>query len=52
MPDNVLAFFRKAGAEGGNTRAKKYTKDQLSDMGKKGGRPRGTTKTKSEKKGK
>ena len=39
MPEDVLKFFRKTGAEGGRARAMKYTKNELSEMGKKGGRP-------------
>lgn len=51
-PEEVLEFFRQTGARGGEARAKKYTKEQLSEMGKKGGRPKGSTKkTKSAKKG-
>ena len=32
-----MEYFRKTGSIGGKTRAKKYTKKQLSEMGKKGG---------------
>ena len=44
LPDDVLEFFRKSGAQGGKARAKKYTKEQLSEMGKLGGRPKGSSK--------
>jgi hypothetical protein len=42
IPEDVLEYFRKTGSLGGKTRAKKYTKRQLSEMGKKGGRPKGS----------
>ena len=51
IPDDVMEYFRKTGAMGGNVRAKKYTKKQLSEMGKKGGRPKGSGKKKAAKKG-
>jgi hypothetical protein len=57
IPDDVMEYFRKTGAMGGKARAKKYTKEELSDMGKKGGRPKGSgtkvtqAKKKSEMKG-
>lgn len=53
ISSDVLEFFRKTGAIGGKTRAEKYTKAELSEMGKKGGRPKGsgTKKTKLTKKG-
>jgi hypothetical protein len=41
IPDDVMEYFRKTGSIGGKARAKKYTKAQLSEMGKKGGRPKG-----------
>ena len=44
LPKEVLKFFQKAGAEGGRTRAKKHSKEQLSEWGKKGGRPKGSGK--------
>ena len=40
LPEDVLAYFRQQGARGGKARAKKYTPEQLSEMGKKGGRPK------------
>ena len=52
IPEDVLAFFRKTGALGGKNRAQKYTKEQLSEMGKKGGRPKGSSKKQSKKGGK
>jgi hypothetical protein len=51
IPKEVMEWFRKTGSMGGKARAKKYTKEQLSEMGKKGGRPKGTGK-KSTKRGK
>ena len=44
IPDDVMEYFRKTGSIGGKTRAKKYTKEQLSEMGRKGGRPKGSGK--------
>ena len=51
MPADVLEYFRKTGSAGGKARAKKYTKEQLSEMGKKGGRPKGSGKNKAKKGG-
>ena len=51
IPEDLMEYFRKAGAMGGNARAKKYTKEELSEMGKKGGRPKGSTKKKAARKG-
>ena len=48
IPDGVLDYFRKTGSVGGKTRAQKYTKEQLSEMGKKGGRPKGSGKKKKQ----
>jgi hypothetical protein len=39
-----MEYFRKTGSIGGKTRAAKYTKEQLSEMGKLGGRPKGSGK--------
>ncbi len=50
IPEDVLNYFRKTGSIGGKVRAEKYTKEQLSEMGKKGGRPKGS-RTKRAKKG-
>jgi hypothetical protein len=52
IPEDVLNYFRKTGSIGGRTRAKKYTKEQLSKMGKKGGRPTGSGKKRTKKGGK
>jgi hypothetical protein len=41
IPNEVLKYFQQTGAEGGRTRAAKYSKEQLSEWGKKGGRPKG-----------
>ena len=51
IPEDVLDYFRKTGALGGKARAKKYTRQQLSAMGKKGGRPKGSGKKKQTTKG-
>jgi hypothetical protein len=37
---SVLEFFRQTGSRGGKSRATKYTTEQLSAWGRKGGRPR------------
>jgi hypothetical protein len=50
LPEEVMTFFRKTGSIGGKARAMKYTKAELSAMGKKGGRPKGSGK-KTTKKG-
>jgi hypothetical protein len=42
LPKSVLQFFKETGAQGGNERAKRYSKDQLAEWGKKGGRPKGS----------
>jgi hypothetical protein len=47
IPEDVMEYFRKTGSIGGKARAKKYTKEQLSEMGKKGGRPKGSGKMKA-----
>jgi hypothetical protein len=44
IPEDVLSFFRKTGAEGGKARAKKHSKKQLSEWAKRGGRPKGSGK--------
>jgi hypothetical protein len=53
IPADVMEYFRKTGAMGGKTRAKRHTPEELSKWGKMGGRPRGSgKKQKQEKKGK
>ena len=47
IPEDVMEYFRKTGAMGGKARAKRYTKEELSEMGKKGGRPKGSGKKKA-----
>jgi hypothetical protein len=42
MPKAVLEYFRHTGSVGGKARAEKYSKEQLSAWGKKGGRPKGS----------
>ena len=44
MPDDVLKFFKRNGAIGGKKRAANSTKEQLSEWGKLGGRPKGSGK--------
>lgn len=44
IPDDVMEYFRKTGAMGGKARAEKHTPEQLSEWGKKGGRPKGPVK--------
>ena len=51
IPKGVLEYFQKTGAEGGKARAQKYSKEQLSAWGKRGGRPKGSGQKKSLKKG-
>lgn len=53
IPDDVMEYFRKTGAMGGKARAKKHSKQQLSEWAKLGGRPKGisTKQTKETKKG-
>jgi hypothetical protein len=50
IPENVMEYFRKTGAQGGKARAKKHTPEELSKWGKMGGRPKGSGK-KQDKKG-
>ena len=52
IPDEVMEYFRLTGAQGGKARVKKHSKAQLSEWGKKGGRPKGSTKKKAGEKGK
>ena len=52
IPDDVMEYFRKTGAMGGKTRAKKYSKKQLSEWAKLGGRPKGSGKKQAKKGGK
>ena len=52
IPAAVLDYFRETGAIGGKARAEKYTAEQLSEMGKKGGRPKGSGKKQTKKGGK
>jgi hypothetical protein len=46
IPEEVLEFFRRTGAEGGKARARKHTPEELSAWGKKGGRPKRSGKQK------
>ena len=51
IPDDVMEYFRKTGAMGGKARAKKHTPEELSEWGKKGGRPKGSGKKQPQRKG-
>ncbi len=51
IPEDAMEYFHKTGSMGGKTRAKKHTKEQLSEWGKKGGRPKGTGKKQAKKGG-
>jgi hypothetical protein len=51
IPDDAMEYFRKTGAMGGKARAKRYSKKQLSQWAKLGGRPKGSGKKKATKKG-
>jgi hypothetical protein len=52
IPEDVMEYFRKTGAMGGKTRAKKHSQEQLSEWGKLGGRPIGGGKKQTKKGGK
>lgn len=39
-----MEYFRKTGAMGGKARAKRHTREQLSEWAKLGGRPKGSGK--------
>jgi len=52
IPENVMEYFRKTGAMGGKTRAAKHSAKELSEWGRMGGRPKGSTKKQSKKGGK
>ena len=51
IPEEVMAYFRLTGAQGGKTRAKRHTKEELSAWGKLGGRPKGSGKNQRARKG-
>jgi hypothetical protein len=51
IPEDVMEYFRKTGSIGGKTRAKRHSKEQLSEWGKMGGRPKGSGKKQQEKGG-
>jgi hypothetical protein len=53
IPEDVLEYFRKTGAQGGRARAEGHSKKQLSEWAKLGGRPKGSGKKRktAEKKG-
>ena len=46
IPEDVMKYFRRTGAEGGKARARKYSKQQLSAWAKLGGRPKRSGKKK------
>ena len=45
LPKAILQFFKETGAQGGRARAERYSKQQLSEWGKKGGRPKEVVRT-------
>jgi general stress protein YciG len=49
IPEDVLEYFRKQGAKGGKARARKYKPEELAEMGRKGGRPKGSGKKQAKK---
>jgi hypothetical protein len=51
IPEEAMKYFKLTGAEGGKARARKHTKAELSEWGKKGGRPRRKPDTESKSKG-
>lgn len=51
IPDDVMEYFRSTGAQGGKTRAKNHSKEQLREWAKLGGRPKGSGKKKAKKDG-
>jgi hypothetical protein len=44
LPKDVLEFFERTGRKGGKARAKRHSKEQLSEWAKLGGRPKGSGK--------
>ena len=50
IPEDVMEYFRKTGAQGGKARAKKHTTEELSRWGKMGGRPKESGKKRQSKK--
>ena len=46
IPEDVMEYFKKTGSMGGKARAKKHSKEQLSEWAKLGGRPKGSGKRK------
>ena len=51
IPEDVMEYFRRTGAMGGKMRAKKHSKEQLSEWGTMGGRPKGSGKRQAKKDG-
>ena len=51
IPEDVMEYFRKTGAQGGKARAKKHTPEELSRWGKMGGRPKESGKQQAKKGG-
>lgn len=51
IPQKVMKYFQITGAQGGKTRARKYSKEQLSEWGKLGGRPKGSGNKQKSRKG-
>jgi len=49
IPKSAMKFFKRTGAEGGRARAERHSKEELSEWGRKGGRPKGSGKKKPKK---
>jgi general stress protein YciG len=45
IPEDVMKYFQKTGAKGGKARAANHSQDELSEWGKKGGRPKSSELT-------
>ena len=46
IPESAMKYFRLTGSLGGKKRAKLYSKEQLREWGKRGGRPKANTTNK------
>ena len=51
LPEDVLKFFQRTGREGGLARKRNHSPEQLKAWARMGGRPKGSTKKRSEKGG-
>ncbi len=52
IPEDVMEYFRSNGSVGGKARAKNHSKEQLSEWGRRGGRPKSADTKKARKGGK